>query len=92
MKGTAFVWACAFFVLATLFAVYPIIASINPHVWPISAPDPYAPITVVSLSYEEDATRGPIAGQARGFVGTDLDIRYTSEITEDQYTQVTATI
>jgi hypothetical protein len=92
MKGTAFVWACAFFVLATLFAVYPIIASINPHVWPISAPDPNAPITVVSLSYEEDATRGPIAGQARGFVGTDLDIRYTSEITEDQYTQVTATI
>jgi len=37
MKRTAL--ACAFFVLAALFAAYPIIFSINPHVWPIRAPD-----------------------------------------------------
>jgi hypothetical protein len=92
MNRTRWVWACAFFVLAVLFAAYPIIASINPHVWPIRAPDPNAPTAVASLSYEEDATRGPIAGQVRRFVSTDIDIRYTKEISEDQYTEVMATI
>ena len=92
MKRRTFVWACAFFVLAALFAVYPIIASINPHVWPIRAPGLNAPITVASLWYEEEATRGPIAGQVRRFVSTDIGIRYTKEIYENEYTQVMATI